>query len=78
MDSDADELLIKAHEAGLLSPLEVLDELGVAEFGDLVVPDGEGEGLEEVVDDGHHVSPGATDEREGRARTCTTWPCGTR
>ena len=62
-NSNTDQLLVKAHETKFLSPLEFLDQFRIAKFGDLVMPDGEGERLEKPVDNRHHVSPRTTHDK---------------
>ena len=66
-NSNTDQLLVESHETKFLSPLELLDQFGIAELGNLVMPDGEGERFEKPVDDGHHVSPRTMNEMQYKA-----------
>ena len=56
-NSNTDQLLVKTHETKFLSPLELLDQLRITQFSNLMVPNSEGKRFKKPVHNRHHISP---------------------
>ena len=56
-NANTDQLLVETHKTKFLSPLELLDQLRIAQFSNLMVPNSEGKRFKKPVHNRHHISP---------------------